>query len=144
MFGISSKMITKIAIMTVVVAGAAILATAAEARAHHHYHGVASAHRGGAVGVATPPVYVPPPVYAPAPSPPLGFYFYGGRLHDWQTRGLGGYANGLSANGFSDNSVADSRVSTNHAIVSDRISLGSAELVGLQLSARPRRPVIER
>ena len=82
--------------------------------------------------------------YAPAPSPPLGFYFYGGRLHDWQTRGLGGYANGLSANGFSDSSVADSRVSTNQAIVSDRISLGSAELVGLQLSARPRRPVIER
>ena len=60
MLGISTKRLTRIAIITAAVGGAAALASAGEARTHHHYRGVNAAHRAPAVVEAAPPVAAPP------------------------------------------------------------------------------------
>ena len=79
MLGTSTKPLIKIAIISAAAAGVTAVASAAEARTHHHYRGVPAAHRGGAFVEAAPPVYATPPVY-PAPRT-YGF------KNDWQLRG---------------------------------------------------------
>lgn len=86
MLGISKKMLTKIAIMTVLATGATVLASAAEARTYHHYRGVSSAHRSGALAYA-PPAYAPPPVYAYRAPLSSGYRRY---RNDWQLQGHSG------------------------------------------------------